>query len=368
MIRHMYIKELKQFFRKPFNIVFMLVVPMILILIMGYSMSNIIGVTGIKMETKSEESILYYLEENYHSKYDREFQQFQVAVEDKFNVTFEKVSDYENGCEKVDKHKAIALIKLSNNGFYYYRSPYNETSISKLIRASYENLLGNISISSEGYITSKEVEKTTLDSYTYFTFAELGLIIMYIALIVGQSVFSEKETKAFERIYISKIGINKLMLSKVLFGTTIGAIQIMLVYFMSTILLDVHWGKYFLFIFGLYLVLALFSSTLGGIIGLFTKQRTALNDNILMISIILVLMGGGLTPLSYLESIKIVSILSKISPLYWVTNSALDLSSGMLTNNFFVSLAMCFIIILSLWIIYLLKKREEQRKGVNIYE
>ncbi|WP_313129301.1 ABC transporter permease [Anaerocolumna sp.] len=366
MFAKMYIKEIKQFFRKPFNILFMLVVPICLILLMGYAMSNIVGRTESNINTDS--TVLYIVESGSNEQYQQNFKQFKSYVNKSMNIKFIEIHDFNSGCEDVNKQNAIALIQLSDNGFYYYRSPYNEPAESKILRAAYKNILGRTENLESNSIEMVEVKQKTINSYTYFTFAELGLIIMYLSLIVGQSIFIEKETKTFERIYISKANINKTLISKVALGCTIGLLQILLVYLVSSLILNISWGKYFILIYALYLLLSLLSSTLGAIMGLFIQKKAVLNDSILIISISFGLLGGGLTPLSFLDSIKIVSFICKLSPLYWITNSAISLSSGKINTEFVIAVILCLLIIIFMVLIYSILKKAEKIKGVYLYE
>lgn len=368
MITKMYLKEIKQFFRKPFNIIFMLVAPIILIFLMGYAMSGIIGTTN-ENQSLSDNTVLYMLEKNSTSEAQERFLQFKNYVEKGMDISFEEVDSYKAGSQEVDKHNAIALIKVSNSSFYYYRSPYNEPSESKILRNIYTTFFDtSINTNTKSFVEIEEVQQKTLNSYTYFTFAELGFIMLYLSLIVGQSVFSEKELKTFERIYTSKANIGKMLISKIGMGTTVGIIQISLVYLLSSYTLDVNWGKYTFLIAILYIMLAIISASIGAVLGLWFKKKAALNDCLLIISIIVGLLGGGLTPLSFLDTIKVISFICKISPLYWITNSAISLSNGILNEYFTFSILLCILIVILLTAIYLKLKKQEHKKGVYSYE
>lgn len=367
MIARMYLKEIKQFFRKPFNILFMLAAPVILILLMGYAMSNLIGTTWA--EPSSEHTVLFFLEKNTSPDLWQKFSSFKESIENGMDFPFKETDSFDKGCQEVDQHEAIALIKISSDGFYYYRSPYNEPAESKMLRTAYQTLLrSSENIAPASYIETKEVQQKTIDSYTYFTFAELGFIMIYLCLIVGQSVYSEKEAKTFERIYTSKANISKMLLCKIALGCTVASIQIFLVYVISTYVLHVDWGNLTVLIFFLYILLALFSSSFGAVAGLFIKKKTTLNDILLMVSIFIGFLGGGLTPLSFLETIKAVSLLCKLSPLYWVTNSAIILSGGKIDENFLLALVVCILVIACMACIYLIIRRKEKLKGVYVYE
>lgn len=369
MIFNMYKKELKMFFRNPFQIAFMLVAPVVLILVMGYAMSNIVGTaTEVESDNTKETVVLYKIEDGAKDTDRLNFQAFVTVVEKSMEITWQEVSSFEKAKEDVDTHDAIALIKLSEEGFYYYRSPYNEPTESKLLRAAYNTMLGELKSMSESKVTSYEIEAETVDSYTYFTFAELGFIMLYISLIVGQSVFAEKDTKAFRRIFISKASVSTMLISKVALGVTIGAIQIAEVYVISTAVLGVNWGSKPWMIVLTYLLLAVFSSLLGAVLGIFSKTRAAFSDKVLVISILIGMLGGGLTPLSFLDSVKVVSYMCKISPLYWIVNGVIALAGNQSTTDHYVGMFICLAFVIVMVVIFMGKKQQEDKKGVAIYE
>lgn len=367
MFVSMYVKEMKQFFRRPFHVVFMLATPILLILLMGFAMSNMIGNKNTMSDSKT--TVLYLIEDGTNSEYLTKISEFRKYVENEMNITWKEIDNFDIGSQEVDRQAAVGLIKVSSEGFYYYRSPYNEPTESKMLRALAQTLLNTTSYESfNSVIETKEVKQKTMDSYTYFTFSELGLIMIYLSLIIGQSVFYEKESRTLDRIYTSKASISKMLFSKIAVGCTVGVFQILLVYFLSTVILKVSWGNYTILICFLYLLLALFSSTLGALLGLFIKNKTALNDKILVIAILIGFMGGGLTPLSFLESVKLVAILCKISPLFWITNATITLSAGLLNSDYIISIIMCSSLVLVMVGIYLILKRKEKVRGIYNYE
>lgn len=367
MIARMYCKKIKQFFRKPFNVLFMLAAPVVLILLMGYAMSNLIG--SAETESSSPElTVLYLTEKDSPSQYEQKFTAFQKYITASMNISFKETDSFVQGCQEVDKNKAAALIKVSTDGFYYYRSPYNEPTEGKMLRTAFHTLMASSENAVSGsYIDSKVVPQKTIDSYTYFTFAELGFIMIYLCLIIGQSVYAEKETRTYERICISKASTGKMLISKIAMGVTIALIQIFLVYMISVFALQVDWGNLSVFLFFLYLLLALFSSAMGAVTGLLMKKKTSLNDLLLMISIFIGFLGGGLTPLSFLDTVKAVSVLCKLSPLYWVTNSAIILSSGKFDVKFAIAVVVCLLMTGLMAGIYFIRRKNEKGKGIYVY-
>ena len=301
MIANMYKKEMKMFLRSPFQLAFMLVAPVVLILMMGYAMSNIVGETAeVETDDAKKSKVLYVVEETAMDADRADFNTFMTFTKSSMGIKWQEVSSFEDSKEMVDSCDALALIRVSEDGFYYYRSPYNEPTESKLLRAAYQNMLGEFESLSKSSVISYEVEAKTVDSYSYFTFAELGFIMLYISLIVGQSVFMEKDTKAFRRIFISKANVGAMLISK-----------------------------------------------------------TAL---------LVGMLGGGLTPLAFLDSIKVVSYLCKMSPLYWIVNGVIALAGNQTTTDHYVGMALCMAFVVLMFIVFKSKKKQESKKGVFLYE
>lgn len=366
MIWNMYKKEMRTYLRSPFQLAFTLLFPVLFVLLMGYTMSNVIGETA---DVESDEKIraLYIVEETTAPEDEMEWEIFKEFAKE-MDVIWEEVENFEDSKEVVDNQDAIALIRVSEDGFYYYRSPYNEPTTSKVLRAAYNNMLGEFAAISESKVTSTIVEAEKVDSYTYYTFAELGFIMFYISLIVGQSVLADKDTKAFRRIYISDASVNGYVAVKVALGMTISVIQIIEVYLLSTFVLDVSWGDKAGLIVITYLCLGIFSSLLGAVMGAFSKSRADMSDKILIISILVGLLGGGLTPVTFLESYKVLGYICKVSPLYWITNGTVSLAGNQSTNDHWIGMAVCLGLSVITLLIYAKKRKEEAKKGVFLYE
>lgn len=367
MIWNMYKKELRTYLRNPFQIAFTLAFPIVLVLMMGYTMSNVVGRTT---EVGGDETIrvLYMEEDDASAQALQEFAIFKAFAEEGMEVKWEEVKDSAAAEKTVDENDAVALIRVTEEGLSYYRSPYNEPAESKVLRAAYNNMLGEFAGIAGTQIKATILEAETVDSYTYYTFAELGFIMFYISLIVGQSVLTDKETKAFRRIYISDASVNGYVAVKVALGITISLIQIVEVYLLSTFALDVDWGKNIGLIVITYLCLGLFSSLMGAVMGTFSKSRADMSDKILIISILVGILGGGLTPVSFLENYKVLAWICKISPLYWITNGTVSLAGNQATSDHIVGMVVCLALSAVILLVYAKKRKEEDKKGVFLYE
>ena len=155
MIANMYKKEMKMFLRSPFQLAFMLVAPVVLILMMGYAMSNIVGETAeVETDDAKKSKVLYVVEETAMDADRADFNTFMTFTKSSMGIKWQEVSSFEDSKEMVDSCDALALIQVSEDGFYYYRSPYNEPTESKLLRAAYQNMLGEFESLSKSSVIS----------------------------------------------------------------------------------------------------------------------------------------------------------------------------------------------------------------------
>ena len=83
-----------------------------------------------------------------------DFNTFMTFTKSSMGIKWQEVSSFEDSKEMVDSCDAIALIQVSEDGFYYYRSPYNEPTESKLLRAAYQNMLGEFESLSKSSVIS----------------------------------------------------------------------------------------------------------------------------------------------------------------------------------------------------------------------
>lgn len=367
MIWNMYKKEIRSWVRSPFSVGFTLLFPVIFILIMGYVLSNVVGETA-KVESEETVRVLYLVEVGAAAEYATELEIFKVYAQEGMDVQWQEVTDFEASKELVDTNAAIALIKVSEEGFYYYRSPYNEPAADKVLRAAYNNMLGELTHISLGQVTSTIIEVETVDSYTYFTFAELGFIMFDISLIVGQGVLADKHTKAFRRIYISDASVNAYVAAKVALGVTISVVQIVEVYLVSALVLNVSWGNRIWLIVLTFLFLGLFMQCWEQSWAYLSKAGQLLATEYWFSLFWQACWVGGLTPVTFLESYKVLSYICKISPLYWITNGTVALAGNQDTNEHVIGMLVCGVLTVVLLLLYAKKKKEEQKKGVFVYE
>lgn len=331
-------KDIRQFTRRKANVIFMFLVPIVLILLMSYSLERYMeGRVG----TFHEGRALYVLKED-HKKHMDAFQAFRDQVHSDTGIRFEQANSVEEAVKQVNRQEAYAVITIHDQGFDYYRSPYNEELGGKLLRSAFEqSILHSASSGQADYVSTTVLQGNTLNSFAYFTFSGLGLIMLYVASIISHSVSNEKEFRTIERIKLSRAKVRTMIISKMVFGLLIGVLQIAEIYAFSSLILDVNWGPYTLLMFVILMTLAVFSSTFGAMVGMGLKNKLLINGVVLMIVVLIGFLGGAFSPISMLENIPVISTLIKLSPLYWCNQALTYLYSGSLDTSVWIAMSVC---------------------------
>ncbi|MBG9795932.1 hypothetical protein ABD76_27200 [Paenibacillus dendritiformis] len=356
-------KDFRQFTRRKANVIFMFLVPIVLILLMSYSLERYMeGRVGTFYEGRA----LYVVNEENDNL--QKFNAFKDQVHADTGIRFEKVNSYEEAVNQVNRQEAYAVITIHDRGFDYYRSPYNEQLGGKLLRSLFEQSIVHAAEPAQSnYVSTTVLQGNTVNSFAYFTFSGLGLIMLYIASIIAHSVSNEKELRTIERIKLSRAKVRTMIVSKIAFGLLIGMLQIAEIYAFSSLLLDVNWGEYTLLMFVTLMTLAVFSSTLGAMVGMGMKNKLLINGVVLMAVVLIGFLGGAFSPISMLENIPVVSTLIKISPLYWSNQALTYLYSGSLDTAVWIAMGVCLGASLLILLIYRVKANRGtavSKKGV----
>lgn len=194
-------KEITQFFRNKTDVLTMFVFPIILILVMGTSLNGLMNVDKNIFENK----YVYYKVNDLanNQKYLQAFYNFKNSCEESIKIKFKEIEDDNKARELVNKGKSLAFININKDNYDYYRSENKETSAQKIFKNVFNEYLkryalidsiGNTNpkiiqdiLKEESLIKLKEegINSSGIDSFTYYTFAELILIILYVSTITS---------------------------------------------------------------------------------------------------------------------------------------------------------------------------------------
>lgn len=351
-------KEVKQFFRQKINIIMMIIFPVILIFIMGKSLN---GLMTIDENIFNNKVIYYRVNAPIENEVDlQRFYDFMIHFEKNTNVKFIENNNYKEVIDDVNNNKAICFMDFYDNDINYFRSEKTESTESTVFRNLYEQYMKKYTFLQSIYKSNPEkikevldyeikillkdegIEKKQVNAFTYYTFAQLILIILYISNLTSISMYKGEylHTKTrFKGLKINKINI---LLSKIALGIAIGILQIIIVYIVSTKFFNVSWGGNLLYIFMVLFSLIIFSSALGIFMStIFSNKETCYMVNNILI-IIMGFLGGSYVPICLVKSERVTSFLSEITPSYWANISILSLSYDIKTKYYIFSIFISF--------------------------
>lgn len=342
-------KEIIQFFRSKTDVITMLIFPIVLIFVMGKSLD---GLMSMEKNIFSGKTIYFNIEDASGNKNLQPFYDFAVQFQKDTQAEFIENTNPKEAIKLVNKNEAICFINVCKDDIKYFRNENEESTESKVFRNLYAqymkkyifihstsksepqkvpqilNAQNNIQIKSEG-ISYDEV-----NSFTYYTFVELTLIILYISTITSISMYKENTLHTMTRLKTSNIKKINIIISKISLGIVIGIMQILLVYIISTKLFGVNWGQNLIYIFMVLVSFIIFSSVLGIFISMiFSDQKTAYTFTNMLI-IVMGFLGGSYVPLCLVKSARITSFLCQLVPNYWVNIALLGLKYNVDTSYY----------------------------------
>lgn len=347
-------KEIIQFFRSKSDVIIMLIFPVILIFVMGKSLN---GLMGMEKDIFNDKIIYYRVNAPIENEQDlQRFYDFMIHFEKNTNVKFIENSNYNEATRDVNNNKAICFIDIYDNDINYFRNEKKESTESKVFRNLYEQYMKKYTFFQSIYKSNPQQIKNVLDyeikiflineginakevnSFTYYTFAILVLIILYISSLTSTAMYKERFLHTMTRLKVSNTKKINILLSKIALGIIVGVLQIIIVYISSTKFLKVNWGENLPYIFMVLMSLVVFSSVLGIFMSMiFSDQKTAYTVNNILI-IIMGFLGGSYVPMCLIKSVRVTSFLAQIMPSYWANISLLGLSYNVQTKYYIISI------------------------------
>lgn len=359
-------KELMQFFRNKTDVLTMFVFPIVLIVVMGASLNGLMNVDKNIFENNTIYFKIHDLKKE--EKYLKVFYDFKNSCEESIKVKFEEIENDNKARDLVNKGYALAFININKDSYDFYKSENKEIGSQKIFKNIFEQYLERYALieslgsmnevfiqdidDKESIIDLKEegINNSGIDSFTYYTFAELILIILYVAGITSVSMYKESFQSTFTRLRMSKAKKLSVIFSKIILGVLIGLIQVMIIYFVSTIFLKISWGENLLQLFIVLISFSIFSSVLGVVVSMIFNDNKTSSSVINTLIIILGFLGGSYMPISLIKSTPITNILCQLTPTYWANISLLSLSTGINTSytyiSIFVSLGLSVVLIM----------------------
>ena len=342
-------KEIIQFFKSKTNVIAMLIFPIVLIFVMGKSLD---GLMSMDKNIFSGKIIYFNIEDSSGNKNLQPFYDFSVQFQKDTEAEFVENTNPEEAIKLVNKNEAICFINVCKDDIKYFRNENGESTESKVFRNLYTQYMKKyifihsiskfepqkvpqiLNAQNNTRVKSEGISYDEVNSFTYCTFVELTLIILYISTITLTSMYKENTLHKMTRLETSSIKKINIMISKIALGIFIGIMQIIIIYITSTRLFGVNWGQNVIYIFMVLISFIIFSSVLGiSISMIFSEEKTAYTF-INMLIIVMGFLGGSYVPLCLVKSARITSFLCKLVPNYWVNTAILGLKYNVDTSYY----------------------------------
>ena len=342
-------KEIIQFFRSKTDVITMLIFPIVLIFVMGKSLD---GLMSMGKNIFSGKIIYFNIEDASGNKNLQPFYDFSVQFQKDTEAEFIENTNHKEAIELVNKNEAICFINVGKEDIKYFRNENEESTESKVFRNLYAQYMKKyifihstsksepqkvpqiLNAQNNTRVKSEGISYDEVNSFTYYTFVELTLIILYISTITSISMYKENTLHTMTRLKTSSIKKINIIISKIALGIVIGIMQIILVYITSTKLFGVNWGQKLIYIFVVLISFIIFSSVLGiSISMIFADQKTAYTLTNMLI-IVMGFLGGSYVPLCLVKSARITSFLCQLVPNYWVNIALLGLKYNVDTSYY----------------------------------
>lgn len=342
-------KEIIQFFKSKTNVIAMLIFPIVLIFVMGKSLD---GLMSMDKNIFSGKIIYFNIEDSSGNKNLQPFYDFSVQFQKDTEAEFVENTNPEEAIKLVNKNEAICFINVCKDDIKYFRNENGESTESKVFRNLYTQYMKKyifihsiskfepqkvpqiLNAQNNTQVRSERISYDEVNSFTYYTFVELTLIILYISTITLTSMYKENTLHKMTRLETSSIKKINIMISKIALGIFIGIMQIIIIYITSTRLFGVNWGQNLIYIFMVLISFIIFSSVLGiSISMIFSEEKTAYTFTNMLI-IVMGFLGGSYVPLSLVKSARITSFLCELVPNYWVNTAILGLKYNVDTSYY----------------------------------
>ena len=354
-------KELKTFFSNPGNLLFMVLLPILLISMFSLALGDYIKGDYATFD----DGKVFFYQDGCSAERLGDFMDIADYISESTGVTFVSVTDPAQARKDIEASKAYGLITVTDRGYDYFRSTFNEPQGGKIVRTLFTQMSDTDEHSTKNEVVSTVIQGNHLDSKVYYTFSAMTFAILFMGVLVGHSVISEKELGTILRIQISKAGVGSMMAGKILTGVLCGIGEVGAAFLFSNLVWGVTWGVYLPVVLLVLLCLILLSASFGAAIGRIVANKSMCQSTVMMTAMLCGYLGGAITPLYLLENMPVLQLLVKISPLYWTNQALICLYNGILNEK----TAMSAGVLLSLTLVVILftavfgNKRSRSTKG-----
>lgn len=349
-------KELKHNFRDRSGLIIMTLFPIILILVLGLSLSSMFESNGAPSKIRA----LYSADD---SILGTTFRENFVDAAAENNLTLDETFDAEAAKKDISLNQYAAYVEIRDDQIYIYQNTSSEYAASltsfmiKSFAASFDTIsaimrwdpsaMRFVDTDAQETAFVEEVPLSKAKSpkaMDYYAVTMLTMIIMYGSMAGLAAITAEKENRTIGRVLVTPVSNGQFLAGK-LMGTMVSVIlQAFIVFAFTAFILKTNWGSDLPAVLAIILS-QIFMMTSAGIgVGYFFKSGTtgvALFQGLIPI---MVFMGSGYVNLDLFGIKGPMLIVMELSPIRWINRSIIDIIYTGSYARFVPTIAMCLII------------------------
>ena len=125
-------KEILHFFRDKSNVATMFIFPVVLIVVMGFSLN---GLMNVDKNIFENEKVYYKVNDvSEENRYLQIFKSFKENSEKNMKIEFEEILNESEGKNNVNNSLGLAFISIYEDKYNFYRSEKKESTAQKIFR------------------------------------------------------------------------------------------------------------------------------------------------------------------------------------------------------------------------------------------
>ncbi|MEF2964728.1 ABC transporter permease [Paenibacillus sp. M1] len=325
-------KEIKHDIRDRWTLIFMLAFPIVLILILGVSLSNDfsggsgLGDIRVLVRDKSGGGTL-----------EQSFEAFMKEAE-KSGIRFEAWSEGMNGREEVEQDRYDDYVELGSGGISLYGSSRNTIestivqgmltafadkykTVSALAHAGQDIAVMQMTGTGE-QLEQNYIKETSIvpdrqpGAVDYYALAMTCMVALWGSWSASRLIAFETKRGTVKRLIAAPVSKGAIFAGKVLGSICSNMICVCLIIVVSKFVFKAYWGDHMLYVLGVLLTEVILAVSLGLTVSYLFKD-TARKSVIMIITQLAALFGGAYFPMSVDEDLGAIGWIAGLSPIRW---------------------------------------------------
>lgn len=321
-------KEIKQNMRDKQGLMLMMVFPLVLTLVLGFSLSGMFE----NDSSPTKIGALYQVETQ--DRFGSAFRSF-AANSEEYNLVLIEETDAEKAHEAVRTGNTTCFILVSDKKITLYAREGTAFGIS-LVETILKGFTQTYDVAmvvrrDPGVSQTQFTESVSLakgnkpSSMDYYAITMMTLIIMYCSMSGISAIADEKRDKTLTRIFCAPIRNAQILVPKVTGVVIATSLQILFVFIIDKLVLKANFGSNLLPVFAVLLAQIIMMVSVGVGAAYLFKNSTSGIAVIQSAIPLFVFLGGGYVNLELVGVTGFLEKLTYISPVKWINKTILQI-------------------------------------------